>query len=206
MACCKNKDDKPSPSAGASGGIRVKDDRRGVEAVEENVFKLLIIGDANVGKSCLLLRFSDDIFTETLINSIGVDFKNKSVNINGTEVKLQIWDTAGQERFRTITSSYYRGATGIIIVYDITQSKTFDNIHKWLKEIDTFAESSTRKLLIGNKSDLSDNRVVETEAGAAMAKQLGIPFIETSAKESKNVREAFETISREIKEKIIDNQ
>merc|ERR1712063_143092 len=124
----------------------------------ETVHKLLIVGDSGVGKSCLLLRFSDDIFTENFISSIGVDYKVNSVDINGTEIKLQMWDTAGQERFRTITSSYYRGAQGIMIVYDITDRDSFDNIKNWMVEIDKYAQENVIKVLVGNKSDLDDKR------------------------------------------------
>merc|ERR1712137_1444615 len=157
------------------------------------------------GKSCLLLRFSDNIFTENFISSIGVDYKVNPVNINGTEIKLQMWDTAGQERLRTITSSYYRGAQGIIIVYDITQQKSFDGLSKWLKEINVFADKEACKLLVGNKTDLSD-RVISTEQGQKMADEMHAPFIETSAKEDNNVTEAFHTIAAAIKKKFIDGQ
>jgi len=123
------------------------------------LYKLLIIGDSGVGKSCLLLRFADDIFTDSFISTIGVDFKIKTIDIDGAKVKLQIWDTAGQERFRTITSSYYRGAHGIIVVYDVTEQKSFANITKWLKEIETFAGPAVQKVLVGNKSDLANEHV-----------------------------------------------
>ena len=165
------------------------------------LFKLLIIGDSGVGKSCLLLRFSDNIFTDSFISTIGVDFKIRTVSIGGVKIKLQIWDTAGQERFRTITSSYYRGAHGIIVVYDVTDQKSFDNIKKWLKEIDTFAGSTVQKLLVGNKSDLINERTVTTESGKGLADSLKIPFVETSAKDSTNVEEAFLLMANEIKEK-----
>jgi len=164
------------------------------------LFKLLIIGDSGVGKSCLLLRFSDDIFTDSFISTIGVDFKIRTVTIGGTKIKLQIWDTAGQERFRTITSSYYRGAHGIIVVYDVTDQKSFDNIKKWLKEIDTFAGNLVQKLLVGNKCDLVNERTVSTESGKALADSLRIPFVETSAKDSTNVEEAFITMAKDIKD------
>ena len=164
------------------------------------MFKLLIIGDSGVGKSCLLLRFSDNIFTDSFISTIGVDFKIRTVTIGGIKIKLQIWDTAGQERFRTITSSYYRGAHGIIVVYDVTDQKSFDNIKKWLKEIDTFAGGSVQKLLVGNKCDLVNERTVTTDSGRALADSLKIPFVETSAKDSTNVEEAFLLMANEIKE------
>jgi len=165
------------------------------------LYKLLIIGDSGVGKSCLLLRFADDIFTDSFISTIGVDFKIKTIDIDGAIVKLQIWDTAGQERFRTITSSYYRGAHGIIVVYDVTEQKSFTNITKWLKEIDTFAGPLVQKVLVGNKCDMANERVVSTESGKELATKLNIPFVETSAKDSVNVENAFQIMARDIKDK-----
>ncbi|KAM7535898.1 hypothetical protein Aperf_G00000094481 [Anoplocephala perfoliata] len=164
------------------------------------LFKLLLIGDSGVGKSCLLLRFSDDTFTDTYISTIGVDFKIRTLELDGKIVKLQIWDTAGQERFRTITSSYYRGAQGIIIVYDITDELTFNNLKAWLSEIDTYANATVNRLLVGNKSDLASKRAVPTEDGQKFADSLSIPFLETSAKTASNVHEAFVKMATQIKE------
>ncbi|XP_073950862.1 ras-related protein ORAB-1-like [Choristoneura fumiferana] len=123
------------------------------------LFKLLLIGDSGVGKSCLLLRFADDTYTESYISTIGVDFKIRTVELDGKTIKLQIWDTAGQERFRTITSSYYRGAHGIIIVYDCTDQDSFSNVKQWLEEIDRYACDNVNKLLVGNKCDLTTKKV-----------------------------------------------
>ncbi|PPD77990.1 hypothetical protein GOBAR_DD25087 [Gossypium barbadense] len=134
------------------------------------LFKLLLIGDSSVGKSCLLLRFA--------------------------------WDTAGQERFRTITSSYYRGAHGIIVVYDVTEMESFNNVKQWLNEIDRYANDSVCKLLVGNKCDLVENKVVDTQTAKAFADEIGIPFLETSAKDSINVEQAFLTMAGEIKKKM----
>lgn len=170
------------------------------------LFKLLIIGDSGVGKSCLLLRFSDDIFTDSFISTIGVDFKIRTIEIGGSKIKLQIWDTAGQERFRTITSSYYRGAHGIIVVYDVTEQKSFNNITKWLKEIDTFAGPTVQKLLVGNKCDLENERAVSTDQGKELAAKLNIPFVETSAKDSINVEQAFIKMAEDIKNKPARNK
>merc|ERR1712196_737176 len=119
------------------------------------LFKLLLIGDSGVGKSCLLLRFADDTYTETYISTIGVDFKIRSIEIDGKVIKLQIWDTAGQERFRTITSSYYRGAHGIIVVYDITDEDSFTAVARWITEIERFAGQDVNKMMVGNKADLT---------------------------------------------------
>ncbi|KAF3777864.1 Ras-related protein, partial [Nymphaea thermarum] len=166
------------------------------------LFKLLLIGDSSVGKSCLLLRFADDSYVDSYISTIGVDFKIRTVELDGKTIKLQIWDTAGQERFRTITSSYYRGAHGIIIVYDVTEQESFNNVKQWLNEIDRYASDSVCKLLVGNKCDLVDNKVVDTSTAKAFADELGIPFLETSAKDSINVEQAFLTMAGEIKKRM----
>ncbi|CAL9049620.1 unnamed protein product [Musa banksii] len=166
------------------------------------LFKLLLIGDSGVGKSCLLLRFADDSYIESYISTIGVDFKIRTVEQDGKTIKLQIWDTAGQERFRTITSSYYRGAHGIIVVYDVTDQESFNNVKQWLNEIDRYASENVNKLLVGNKCDLTDGRVVSYETGKAFADEIGIPFLETSAKDSTNVEKAFMTMAADIKDRM----
>jgi Ras-related protein Rab-1A len=122
--------------------------------------------------------------------------------LEGKTVKLQIWDTAGQERFRTITSSYYRGAHGIIVVYDVTDQDTFSNVRQWLQEIDRYACEGVNKLLVGNKSDLEGKRAVEYNAAKEFADQLGIPFLETSAKNATNVEQAFLTMAKQIKDRM----
>ena len=147
----------------------------------DHLFKLLLIGDSGVGKSCLLLRFADDTYTESYISTIGVDFKIRTMELEGKTIKLQIWDTAGQERFRTITSSYYRGAHGIIIVYDVTDMESFNNVKTWLQEIDKYASDSVNKLLVGNKCDLVVKKTVDTGVAKEFADSLNIPFLETSA-------------------------
>jgi len=162
----------------------------------------LLIGDSGVGKSCLLLRFADDTYTESYISTIGVDFKIRTVELDGKTIKLQIWDTAGQERFRTITSSYYRGAHGIIVVYDVTDVESFNNVKQWLHEIDRYASESVNKLLVGNKSDLASKRAVSFEARKEFADSLGIEFVETSAKNATNVEKAFMAMSSQIKQKM----
>ncbi|XP_077254246.1 ras-related protein RIC1-like [Tasmannia lanceolata] len=167
------------------------------------LFKLLLIGDSGVGKSCILLRFADDSYVESYISTIGVDFKIRTVEQDGKTMKLQIWDTAGQERFRTITSSYYRGAHGIIIVYDVTDQESFNNVKQWLNEIDRYASENVNKLLVGNKSDMTDNKVVSSETAQAFADEIGIPFLETSAKNATNVEQAFMTMAAEIKNRMV---
>lgn len=163
------------------------------------LFKLLLIGDSGVGKSCLLLRFADDTFTESYISTIGVDFKIRTIQLEGKTIKLQIWDTAGQERFRTITSSYYRGAHGIIVTYDVTEMSSFNNVKTWLNEIDRFASEGVNKLLVGNKCDLVSKKAVDFDTAKQFADSLGIPFLETSAKNSHNVEQAFLKMAADIK-------
>jgi len=163
----------------------------------DHLFKLVLIGDSGVGKSCLLLRFADDAFTESYISTIGVDFRFRTVKVEKKTVKLQIWDTAGQERFRTITSAYYRGADGIIMVYDVTNQESFEHVNDWLSEVNRYASEGTCKLLVGNKSDKGD-KVVPSDKAKAFADSLGIPFLETSAKNASNVEEAFLTMTAEL--------
>jgi len=166
----------------------------------ELYYKVLVIGDAGVGKSSLLLRFVDDVYTDAFISTLGVDFKTKTVTYSGEQVKLQIWDTAGQERFRTITSSYYRGAQGIIVAYDISNPKSFSNVARWCREIETFGSKNVKKVLVGNKTDLADRKVTIQE-GENMAAQLQLPFIETSTKENVKVEEAFMLLVKEMVKK-----
>merc|ERR1719375_2843347 len=164
----------------------------------DHLFKLVLIGDSGVGKSCLLLRFADDAFTDSYITTIGVDFRFKTIPVEQKTIKLQIWDTAGQERFRTITSAYYRGADGIIMVYDTTDRESFLHVDDWLNEVNRYANESTCKILIGNKCDLGEDRAVTTEEARKKAEDLGIAFIETSAKDATNVEDAFTMMSAEL--------
>lgn len=169
----------------------------------DHLFKILMVGDSGVGKSSLLLRFTDDTFTDNFISTIGVDFKIRTVNLDGKVIKMQIWDTAGQERFRTITSSYYRGAHGVILVYDVTDQVSFNNARQWLTEIERYACGNVVKLLVGNKSDLVSKRVVSTATGKEFADQFHLPFIEASAKDGSNVKQAFMTLVKEVYEKVV---
>ncbi|KAH8776985.1 ras family-domain-containing protein [Hyaloscypha finlandica] len=168
------------------------------------LIKLLLIGDSGVGKSCCLLRFSEDSFTPSFITTIGIDFKIRTIELDGKRVKLQIWDTAGQERFRTITTAYYRGAMGILLVYDVTDERSFNNIRTWFSNVEQHATEGVNKILIGNKCDWEDRRVVSTERGQQLADELGIPFLEVSAKSNINVEKAFYSLAGDIKKRIID--
>lgn len=160
----------------------------------DHLFKLLIIGDSGVGKSSLLVRFADNMFSGNYITTIGVDFKIRTIEINGERIKLQIWDTAGQERFRTITSTYYRGTHGVIVVYDVTSGDSFANVKRWLHEINQNCDEVSR-VLVGNKCDDPDRRVVLREDASRFASQMGIQLFETSAKENLNVEEMFRAIT-----------
>ncbi|OHT01734.1 Ras-related protein RIC1 [Tritrichomonas foetus] len=149
-----------------------------------------------------MIRFTEDIFIENYISTIGVDFKIRTITQDKKVIKLQIWDTAGQERFRAITKSYYHGSHGIVIVYDITDRKTFDKIPDWMNQIQQSDNSEDScKILIGNKCDLADHREVKIEEGEELARQYDIPFMETSAKDSLNVDNLFHTMATAMKEK-----
>lgn len=164
--------------------------------------KLLLIGNSSVGKSSLLLRFSDEQWLPEDESSatIGVDFRVHKMDMKGKKVKLSIWDTAGQERFRTITSSYYRGAQGIILVYDVANRESFDALPRWYSELETYVSDSVVKILVGNKVDKEFSRQVPSTEAQQFATRMSSLFIETSAKTSVGVKEAFQ----EVVEKIID--
>ncbi|XP_027337944.1 ras-related protein RABA5b-like [Abrus precatorius] len=168
------------------------------EASEEYLFKIVLIGDSAVGKSNLLSRFARNEFDSNSKATIGVEFQTQVVDIDGKEVKAQIWDTAGQERFRAVTSAYYRGAVGALVVYDISRRCTFDSIKRWLDELTTQNDSTIARMLVGNKCDLENIREVSTEEGKSLAEAEGLFFMETSALDSTNVQTAFEIVIREI--------
>uniref|UniRef100_A0A7R9VA95 Uncharacterized protein n=1 Tax=Chlamydomonas euryale TaxID=1486919 RepID=A0A7R9VA95_9CHLO len=168
------------------------------------LFKYIIIGDTGVGKSCLLLQFTDKRFQPVHDLTIGVEFGARMISIDGKQIKLQIWDTAGQESFRSITRSYYRGAAGALLVYDITRRETFMHLASWLEDARQHANPNMTIMLIGNKSDLSHRRAVTTEEGEAFAREHGLIFLETSARTAHNVEDAFVNTSREIYAKIQD--
>ncbi|KAG5252246.1 hypothetical protein OIU76_008456 [Salix suchowensis] len=168
------------------------------EGGEEYLFKIVVIGDSAVGKSNLLSRFARNEFDSNSKATIGVEFQTQVVEIDGKEIKAQIWDTAGQERFRAVTSAYYRGAVGALIVYDITRRSSFDSVKRWLDELGTHCDTAIARMLVGNKSDLDNIREVSRDEGKSLAEEESLFFMETSALDSTNVEAAFEVVIREI--------
>ncbi|XP_054134719.1 ras-related protein Rab-37 isoform X1 [Melozone crissalis] len=167
-------------------------------------FTVMLLGDSGVGKTCFLLQFKDGAFLSgTFIATVGIDFRNKVVAVDGVKVKLQIWDTAGQERFRSVTHAYYRDAQALLLLYDITSKMSFDNIRAWLTEIHEYAQKDVVIMLLGNKADVSSERAVRTEDGASLAREYGVPFMETSAKTGMNVELAFLAIAKELKQRAV---
>ncbi len=162
------------------------------------LFKIIIIGDSGIGKSSVLFRFADDVYNESYITTIGVDFKIKTIFINGKIIKLQIWDTAGQERFRTITTSYYRSSHMIILCYDITDRQSFYNLELWLGEIKKFASQTVNIVVCGTKLDLAAVRQVSYEEGKEFANMHNYDYYETSSKQNKNIDELFEKSSHKL--------
>ncbi|KAG5609110.1 hypothetical protein AABB24_007431 [Solanum stoloniferum] len=162
------------------------------------VFKVVLIGDSAVGKSQILARFARNEFSLDSKATIGVEFQTRTLVIQHKSVKAQIWDTAGQERYRAVTSAYYRGAVGAMLVYDITKRQTFDHIPRWLEELRAHADRNIVIILIGNKTDLKDQRAVPTEDAKEFAQKEGLFFLETSAMEATNVEDAFSTVLTEI--------
>jgi len=162
------------------------------------LFKVVLIGDSGVGKSNLLSRFTRNEFCLESKSTIGVEFATRTLQVEGRTVKAQIWDTAGQERYRAITSAYYRGALGALLVYDVTKPMTFENVSRWLKELRDHADANIVIMLIGNKTDLKHLRAVATEDAQGYAEKEGLSFIETSALEATNVEKSFQMILSEI--------
>ena len=164
-------------------------------------FKILTIGESGVGKTCVLRRFVENKFLKNHLATIGIDFKTKTLNINNREIKLKIWDTAGQERFRNITTQYYKGADGIVLVYDVTDDGSFEKIRDWMAQIQSNAQRDELGLvLLGNKCDI-EPRVVTEEQGTKMAEELKVSYFETSALNGQGINEAFEQLARDIMKK-----
>jgi len=166
---------------------------------DDFVFKVLLLGDSTVGKTCFLMKYTDEMFSETYMSTIGLDYRLKSMELkNGKKIKLQIWDTAGQDRFRAITRNYYKSAHGIILIYDITNKVTFDNVKTWIAQIRERAPKKVIIFLVGNKIDMETERKIQTEEGQKLADELGFPFYETSAMNGININKTFEDLVNEI--------
>ncbi|XP_050962234.1 RAB3D, member RAS oncogene family, b isoform X1 [Labeo rohita] len=175
------------------------------DAADQNfdyMFKLLIIGNSSVGKTSFLFRYADNSFTSAFVSTVGIDFKVKTVFRNNKRIKLQIWDTAGQERYRTITTAYYRGAMGFLLMYDITNQDSFNAVQDWATQIKTYSWDNAQVILVANKCDLEDDRLVPTEDGQRLAHELGFQFFEASAKDNINVKQVFECLVDVICEKM----
>lgn len=165
-------------------------------------FKVMLVGDSGVGKTCLLIRYKDCSFLSgAYISTVGMDFRNKVVTVDDYKVKLQIWDTAGQERFRSVTHAYYRDAHALLLLYDVSNKASFDNTRAWLGEINEYAQDDVVIMLIGNKADIMQDRQVRTEDGERLAREYGVAFMETSAKTGCNVELAFMAVARELKQR-----
>ncbi|KAA6392268.1 MAG: putative GTP-binding protein ypt3 [Streblomastix strix] len=167
------------------------------------LFKIVLIGDSGVGKSNLLSRYTRNEFNPESKSTIGVEFATRSIQFDGKTIKAQIWDTAGQDRYRAITSAYYRGAVGALLVYDITKHPTFENVERWLRELRDHADPNIVIMLVGNKNDLRHLRNVATEEAKGFAQRNSLSFIETSALNSYNVEQAFQTILQEIYRNVV---
>ena len=166
------------------------------------IFKMILIGDSGVGKTNILSRYINNTFSETTKSTVGVELGTKVEEFNNTKIKVQIWDTAGQERYKSITKTYYKGAKGALIVYDITKKESFQNIDKWIQDLKEFGEEDASILIIGNKSDLEDKREVTTEEVKKKAEIYKIAFCETSALKAKNIDYAFQTLIKLVAEKM----
>lgn len=169
------------------------------------IVRLLTLGDSGAGKSSLLLRYTQGEFASEYMPTIGIDFRLKTIELNGRVVKVQVWDTAGQERFRTITHNYYRGAHGIALVYDCTNETSFNNIRKWIQDVHTYAESNVDLVLIGNKCDLQNDKVVDANRGKTVADEFNIKFFESSAREDINVQSAFTSLVSMVCDRMFDD-
>ena len=163
------------------------------------IYKILLLGDSSVGKSCLLLRYCDATFQEVHLATIGLDFRLKTINLqNDKKVKAQIWDTAGQDRFRAITKNYYRGANGILLIFDLTDHSSFEHVRNWIEQIKEEAPENIIIYLVGNKTDNINNRVITNEEGKKLADEYGLKYFETSAKTNENVDNTFLSLIKEI--------
>ena len=198
----------------AQNGYGFTRERPSVRNQYDYAFKVMLIGDSGVGKTCVLIRFKDGAFLSgSFISTVGIDFRNKTIEVEMNtgahahmkKVKLQIWDTAGQERFRSITHAYYRDAQALLLLYDVGSRKSFENTRAWLSEIKEYAPQEAVVMLLGNKCDISKERQVKREEGEKLAADYNVPFLETSAKTGMNIDLVFEAAARELITREIEN-
>nr|XP_011441468.2 ras-related protein Rab-37 isoform X4 [Crassostrea gigas] len=196
------KDKSNGTDAAVHNGVKQQPNRQMSTELYDISSKVMLIGDSGVGKTCLLVRFKDGAFLSgSFISTVGIDFRNKVVDVEGTKVKLQIWDTAGQERFRSVTHAYYRDAHALLLLYDVSNKASFDNIRAWLGEINEYAQEDVVIMLLGNKADMTSERVIRTEDGERLANEYNVAFMETSAKTGMNVDLAFMAVAKDLKMK-----
>jgi small GTP-binding protein len=166
------------------------------------VYKVLLLGDSTVGRTCFLMRYTDNTYQEIHMSTIGIDNKFKDVELeDGKKVKIQIWDTAGQDRFRSITRNYYKGANGIVLIFDVTNKKSYENVKNWVKQIKEEVSSRVTIILVANKIDDVNHRIVTKEEGEKIANECGLMFFECSAKTGENIEHAF----NELVKKTVEN-
>ena len=172
---------------------------------DETVYKVLLLGDTTVGKTCFLMKYTDKTFQDIHMATIGLDYRLKTMKLkNGKDIKLQIWDTAGQDRFRAITKNYYKGSHGIILIYDVTNLQTFENVKTWVNQIREETTTNVVIYIAANKIDMETERKVTKQEGESLAQELGFPFMETSAKSGININETFEDLVERI-DKVFGN-
>ncbi|XP_069023242.1 ras-related protein Rab-3D-like [Embiotoca jacksoni] len=191
--------------ASARDPAAVQEQRDAADQNFDYMFKLLIIGNSSVGKTSFLFRYADDSFTPAFVSTVGIDFKVKTIYRNDKRVKLQIWDTAGQERYRTITTAYYRGAMGFLLMYDITSQDSFCAVQDWATQIKTYSWDNAQVVLVGNKLDLEEDRQVPTADAQRVATELGFQFFEASAKDNVNVKQVFDRLVDVICKKMTES-
>eukprot|EP01016_Furgasonia_blochmanni_P057196 TRINITY_DN988_c0_g1_i1.p2 TRINITY_DN988_c0_g1~~TRINITY_DN988_c0_g1_i1.p2 ORF type:complete len:286 (-),score=50.37 TRINITY_DN988_c0_g1_i1:238-1095(-) len=171
----------------------------------DHAVKLLMLGESGVGKSSLLLRFAEDKFSSTFLTTLGVEYKQKVIQVNNSNTLVQVWDTAGQERFRTITPIYYRSVDGVILVYDVADRHSFESVSYWIKNLQDYGDPNIITILVGNKADLVERKHVTTEEGVRTAEGFKMNFVETSAKNNSGVNETFAKITEQILERRMRN-
>ncbi|XP_015240902.1 ras-related protein Rab-37-like isoform X1 [Cyprinodon tularosa] len=188
------------PDSGYGSGENTENQAKTPTYDEDLVHKTILVGDSGVGKTSLLVQFDQGKFIPGSFSAtVGIGFTNKEVTVDNVKVKLQIWDTAGQERFRSVTHAYYRDAHALLLLYDITNKSSFDNIRAWLTEIHEYAQTDVVIMLLGNKADMSSERAIRRDEGERLAREYSVPFMETSAKTGVNVELAFTAVAKELK-------